>query len=136
MTTPAVPARQVIEVEFQSARRYGNPALDVVLDVCFTQPNGAQRTVPAFWAGGEVWKVRYASASLGTHPYTTDCSDTDNPGLHRLQGTIQVVAYDGDNPCCAMARPPWRQTSGTSATKTAPLSSGWATPGGSVSHSA
>jgi hypothetical protein len=97
MTTPAVSARQVSEAAFQSEKRYENPALDVVLDVHFTQPDGATRTVPAFWAGDTVWKVRYASAQPGVHRYTTECSDAGNPGLHHRQGAITVVAYEGNN---------------------------------------
>ena len=45
--------------------------MEIELDVVFTDPQGTQKTVPAFWAGGDQWKVRYASPILGTHRYRT-----------------------------------------------------------------
>jgi len=50
-----------------------------------TDPQGTQKTVPAFWAGGEDWKVRYASPILGTHSYRTQCSDTRGKGLQGIE---------------------------------------------------
>ena len=54
--------------------------------------------MPAFWAGGHVWHGRYSSAVLGVHRFRTECSDTNNPGLHGVEGQVAVTAYRGDNP--------------------------------------
>jgi len=45
-------ANAMTEITFQAKKSYTNPFLDVALDVVFTDPEGAQKTVPAFWAGG------------------------------------------------------------------------------------
>jgi len=47
-----------------------DPFNDITLDVIFTDPAGVRRRVPAFWAGGRGWKVRYASPLVGTHSFS------------------------------------------------------------------
>ncbi len=88
----------VVEISFQSQKHSNNPFVDVELDVLFTKPDGAQMKVPAFWAGGETWKVRYASPVVGVHRYHTECSDTDDDGLHGIEGQIEIKPYTGENP--------------------------------------
>lgn len=85
------------EITFVAERPHAEPFLNVTLDVVFTDPAGAQLTVPAFWAGGNQWKVRYASALVGRHPFCSLCSATDDAGLHGVEGRVEVVRYGGDN---------------------------------------
>ena len=85
------------ELSLRSAKRYEDPFNEVELDVVFTGPDGTERTVPAFWAGDSVWRVRYASTLVGTHSYSTVCSDASNPDLHGREGTLEVVPYEGSN---------------------------------------
>lgn len=92
------PSNHVIELEFFSGKRYETPTFDVVLDVRFSRPDGKELTVPAFWAGGNCWKVRYSSAVPGEHGYVTHCADSEDPGLHGLQGVLTVLPYTGNNP--------------------------------------
>lgn len=91
-------ANVVAEITFRARKAYANPFLDVMLDVVFTNPYGAEMTIPAFWAGGASWKVRYASPVVGNHPYRTRCSAADDTGLHGVEGRIEVKPYTGDNP--------------------------------------
>src|SRR5689334_16788120 len=76
------PANVMVEIAFEG------PAQDATTDVQFTEPGGRQLQVPAFWAGGRTWKVRYASAMVGTHKYKAE----------GLEGAVQVEPYKGDNP--------------------------------------
>ena len=69
-----------MEVLFQSETSYTNPFIDVTLDVEFGEPDGERKLVPAFWAGGNEWRVRYASPKAGTHTYNTICSNKDDKG--------------------------------------------------------
>ena len=69
-----------------------------MLDALVTQPNGTLLRVPGFWAGGNRWRFRYASGTVGAHTYRTECSDLKNPRLHGAEGKIEVVPYAGDNP--------------------------------------
>jgi hypothetical protein len=93
-----VEANRVVELTFTSAKAYSDPFNEVDLAAVFRPPGGGQMRVPAFWAGGAVWKVRYASPVLGVHAFRTDCSDRSNPKLHGAAGEVEVVAYRGDNP--------------------------------------
>ena len=86
-----------VEIIFTSQRQHANPFNDVTLNVAFTAPDGVVRKVPAFWAGGATWKVRYASASVGAHHWRSECSDPLNAGLHGVQGVVEVAPYRGEN---------------------------------------
>ena len=91
-------ANVVLEIDLKSAKPHADPFNDLMVDAIFTDPAGNARRVPAFWAGGNVWKVRYASGVLGTHSYRTECSDASDVGLNGVAGKIEVVPYTGKNP--------------------------------------
>lgn len=93
----STPANVMIEIEFKSAKAYGDPFNEVTLDAIFTDPAGKEFRVPAFWAGGSTWRVRYASGTPGIHRYQTRCSDQKNADLEGQAGQIEVVPYQGSN---------------------------------------
>ena len=92
-----VEANRVAEISLVSEKIYQNPFMEIQLDAIITQPDGAQLRVPAFWAGGNRWCFRYASATPGLHTWRSECSDASNPKLHGLAGKIEVTAYHGEN---------------------------------------
>ncbi|MBI5833981.1 MAG: DUF4038 domain-containing protein [Armatimonadetes bacterium] len=81
---------RVAERAFISTVAYTDPFGEVTLDALVTDPAGVTRRVPAFWAGGDAWKVRYASPLAGEHTLVTACSDPANAGLHAQTATITV----------------------------------------------
>lgn len=95
---PQIATNFVTELRFASTTEHTDPFNDVSLDAVFTDPDGAQRRVPAFWAGGNVWKVRYASPAAGSHRFRLECSDVSDSGLHRLEGSVEIEPYQGGNP--------------------------------------
>jgi hypothetical protein len=97
---PTMPASAnvVVELTFKAARPYGDPFNDVAVDAIFTDPRGSELRVPAFWAGANLWKVRYASPVVGAHRFRTECSQTQDKGLHGVAGTVEVKSYNGQNP--------------------------------------
>jgi hypothetical protein len=54
--------------------------------------------VPAFWAGDQTWRFRFAPPEEGRFPFRTECSDESNPDLHGREGIIDVAPYRGSNP--------------------------------------
>lgn len=94
----SIEANRVAEISFEAETSRGNPFLEIELDVVFTDPQGVRKTVPAFWAGGDRWKARYASPILGAHRYRTQCSDTRDKGLHGIEGRVEIKPYGGNNP--------------------------------------
>ena len=95
---PKAEANVPVEITFDAAKPHPEPFLKVALDLVFTDPDGTPQTVPAFWAGGTQWKVRYASPVVGRHRYRTRCSATDDVGLHGREGAVEITPYTGTNP--------------------------------------
>lgn len=90
--------RNVMEWAFSSSKPYADPFNQVELDVVFRGPKGDEQRVPAFWAGEQAWRVRYAPPRPGRYTYRTVSSDSSNPDLHGQIGTLEVVPYQGDKP--------------------------------------
>ena len=90
--------RVPIEWAFTSAKEYNDPYNEVSLDIEVIDPNGARQLVPAYWAGGQTWRVRYTSHAAGRYSFRSICSDTSNSGLHNRNGTITTSEYRGKNP--------------------------------------
>jgi hypothetical protein len=86
------------EWSFTSGKVYRDPFNEVDLDVVFTDPDGEEHRVPAFWSGEGTWRARYASPKIGTHRWRSICSDTSNSDLHGREGALEVTPYEGDNP--------------------------------------
>ncbi len=96
--TVAAQANVMVEIAFRASQDYRDAFHDVALDVVFETPRGRTLKVPAFWAGGRVWKVRYASPIVGRHRWRSVCSAPADRGLHGLTGAVTVEAYRGENP--------------------------------------
>ena len=86
---------KVTELTFTNNKTYNNSFNDVDLDVIFTHSNGTELKVPAFWDGGNTWKVRFSPTIAGNWTYKTVCSDISNTGLNKT-GNITCSVYTGD----------------------------------------
>ena len=85
------------ERTFMAAAKYANPFDDATLDIILTNnADGTVLTVPGFWDGGNIWRVRFALTSEGLWTYKTVCSNTEDAGLHNQIGAILAVPYSGD----------------------------------------
>jgi Domain of unknown function (DUF5060)/Protein of unknown function (DUF4038) len=72
---------------FTSKSTKANPYMDVTdFKVTFTGPGGVKLTLPGFYTGGQIWKVRFSPTSAGTFTYLT--SSTQDPSLNGLTGTV------------------------------------------------
>ncbi|MDQ3440622.1 MAG: DUF4038 domain-containing protein [Planctomycetota bacterium] len=90
-------ANRVTEWSFTATKAHADPFNEVQLDAVFATPDGKEMRVPAFWAGGQTWRVRYASPTVGKHSFRTLCSDATS-SLHGVEGSVDISAYTGDNP--------------------------------------
>jgi hypothetical protein len=93
-----VAANRMVEFVFTSEKAYHDPFNEVELAAVFRTPKGRELRVPAFWTGGQTWKVRYASPVIGLHTFRTESSDENNRRLNGATGRLEVVPYQGDNP--------------------------------------
>jgi len=90
--------RAAIEWSYTSGKAYPDPFNEVELEVVVTDPNGGEQRVPAFWAGKNQWRVRYAAQSSGTFRCRSVCSDTNNPDLQGQECSLDIRPYEGSNP--------------------------------------
>ena len=87
---------RVVELSFTSKKNYRNPFLAVDMWATFSGPDGMSIKRPAFWDGGNIWKVRFAPTQQGLWSYTTSATDTRDSGLHNKSGVIQSIVYTGE----------------------------------------
>ena len=89
---------RVTELTFESNKEYNTKnaeQFDVVMDAKFTNKNsGTTLTIPAFWDGENIFRVRFAPTQYGIWEYETFC-DTD-ASLNGRTGTIGANIYKGD----------------------------------------
>ena len=89
-------AQTATEWSYTSSKRYKDPFSEVELDVIFEGPAGEHR-VPAFWAGEQEWRVRYAPPVPGRYRFRTVANDTANSDLHGRSGVLEAAPYEGTN---------------------------------------
>lgn len=93
-----IAANHVIELAFVSEKRYADPFNEVEVSARVLRPDGATQEIPAFWAGGQTWKVRCASGKPGKYTYRVACTDAANASLNGAAGEFEVTGYAGSNP--------------------------------------
>ncbi len=86
------------EWSWTSGKQYGDPFNEVDVDAVITTPSGTEERVPAFWAGGSSWRVRYAPAVPGLYKVRSDSTDAGNRDLHNQTLTLRAQSYSGSNP--------------------------------------
>ena len=108
------PSQLLIEWAYTSGKAYTDPFNEVELDVVVTDPDGQELTVPAFWAGDQTWRVRFAPRQIGQYTYRTVCSDAGNADLHGQTGTLMVARLHRRQPAAApRLRCAWPPTAAT-----------------------
>jgi hypothetical protein len=85
------------EWNYSSGRAYRDPFNDVELDMIFTDPQGKEHRMPAFWAGDQRWRIRFTPQLTGQYRYRTVSTDTSNRDIHDQEGIFEVSEYQGTN---------------------------------------
>ena len=88
----------VYEITLHGLLEYRNPSKDVSVAVTFRGPNDERLEVDAFWDGGDTWRARFATGTLGTWRWRSVCFNADDYGFHLKAGSFECVPYEGDNP--------------------------------------
>ncbi|GAA1661465.1 hypothetical protein GCM10009807_01430 [Microbacterium lacus] len=84
-----------IEIALVSSVNYANPFLAVTATATFTSAGGKTITRPAFWDGGDIWRVRFAPTEVGEWEVSITSSDPTNTGLALTGAAFDVDAYAG-----------------------------------------
>jgi hypothetical protein len=92
------PQWEEITLQLVSAKDYENPYTDVDVYAIFKHPMYGELRRPAFWDGGYIWNIRFASpVAQGEWTWETFCSNPADDGLHGFSGTVKAVAGTGSN---------------------------------------
>ncbi|OIO01168.1 hypothetical protein COS16_06405 [Candidatus Desantisbacteria bacterium CG02_land_8_20_14_3_00_49_13] len=111
-----------VPVEFYLKSEKSHPDIfnNIEVDVIFTGPERDEWKVPAFWAGGDLFGVRFSAPEPGRYTWVSLCSDTKETGLHSRTGEAEVVPYEGANPLfkhgrvrCARTKRTFEHSDGT-----------------------
>lgn len=86
---PRIPSYTLQEITFYASGHYTNPYTQVRFDVDFNRPDGRVVTVPGFWDGGQIWRVRIAPTLIGDWEWRTRSND---PGLDSQKGRFTCIA--------------------------------------------
>lgn len=87
-----------IEWSYTSGKQYDDPFNAVEVNLHLSDPEGREVVVPAYWAGDQTWRVRFAPRRPGRHTIRTVCTDPSNPDLHGQTDEVDVEEYRGTNP--------------------------------------
>ena len=85
------------EITMTSQKSYPNSYTDVDVFADFRNADGVTIRRPAFWDGGNIWRVRFAAPEPGIWTWRTTCSQTDDAGLQAREGSLTVGRYTGRN---------------------------------------
>jgi hypothetical protein len=103
--TPTVEQWVPFEITLTSAKPFANGYTDVEVWAVFVNERQDSLTRPAFWDGGQAWKIRFASPdSISTWRWTT-FSKVDDKGLAGKTGILKAIAYTGSNRLIAHGLP-------------------------------
>ncbi len=93
-----------LEWGYQTGPSYTDPFNTLELDVLLTHASGQTWRVPAYWAGGSEWRVRFAPPLAGDYRVTTVSRllpGVSSPMPSDLDGRLaelSVAPYRGDHP--------------------------------------
>ena len=95
-TTTTVERWTIVEIVLSSNTNYSNPYRDLDnIQGIFTGPGNVVMTMPGFWDGDFVWKIRFAPPLIGNWSYTTNSSDVQ---LNNQTGAFVCIPYPGSLP--------------------------------------
>ena len=83
------------EITLISQKVYADPFNDMDVNMLL-YGNGRLYKIPAFWDGGNIWKIRFTCPEEGEWYFVTECTDTENASLHGKTGKITCSKYQGE----------------------------------------
>ncbi len=89
---------EISEWSYRSGHQYADPFNEIELDLLISGPGAQSWRVPAYWAGGDEWRVRFTPPLPGQYTFQTECSDPANADLHQQAGQLSAAPYQGKHP--------------------------------------
>ena len=93
-----VPQWTTQEITLTSESKYENPYVDVEVRASFTNQHGISLTRPAFWDGGNTWKIRFAPTDFNSvWTWKSAASNIKDKGLNNKSGQFKSVRNTSQN---------------------------------------
>ena len=92
-TPREIPYRSVGEWAFESEVIYDEPFVDLILDATFMAPSGRTLSMPGFYDGDNVWRVRFSPDEVGSWHYRIQTRPAD--AALQQEGSFTVTAVEG-----------------------------------------
>ena len=83
------------EITLVSDKVYSDPFNEADVELLLWG-NGRLYKIPAFWDGGNIWRVRFACPTEGIWYFETVCTDSENLSLHKVTGKVNCREYSGE----------------------------------------
>ncbi len=95
---PNVQQWMVYEITLKTENTYENPYTEIDVWALFTNEKGDSLKRPAFWDGGDIWKIRFTPIDTdGQWQWETYSSNEKDAGLHKKTGHFNSTTYAGSN---------------------------------------
>jgi hypothetical protein len=101
MTSLTTKVHEPRDWQLESEKSHTDPWTAVTVAAIVDGPNGYTARVPAFWAGGRAWTVRFSATVPGTYRLRSECSEPHDRGLH---GQTTVLEVTPSTPTTALAQ--------------------------------
>jgi hypothetical protein len=86
-----------LTIELLADGEYANPYTDSDVYAIFSHESYGEIRRPAFWDGGNSWKIRFASpVAEGRWQWESFAGDPSDKGLHGRRGHFESAAYSGN----------------------------------------
>lgn len=92
----AVPQWTSYEISVRSDKKYDNPYTDIDVWAWFVNEKGDSLVRPAFWDGGNTWKIRFAPPDVGQKWSWRIYASSEDAGFKK-SGELLSVPYTGNN---------------------------------------
>jgi hypothetical protein len=87
---------RTVEWTLTSTVERHDPWGEITLFAVLTAEDGAELRVPAFWDGGQIWRVRLSGSQPGKWQVRSECSDTADAGLHGHEAVLEIGPATAD----------------------------------------
>ncbi|WP_273568614.1 DUF4038 domain-containing protein [Maribacter halichondriae] len=95
---PPIQQWMVHEITLTAEKTYGNPYTEIDVWALFTNEKGDSLKRPAFWDGGNTWKIRFVPIDTdGQWQWVTYSSNEKDTGLHKKTGHFNSIPNVGSN---------------------------------------
>jgi len=82
---------EVLEWNYISSKARIDPFNEIQLDIHITDKEGKSWVIPAFWGGGQEWRVRFSAPEAGIFKVVSKCTDPTDYRLHGIKMILTVT---------------------------------------------